>query len=88
MFLETSHHINSFQWYEAGAYWRSYDGSVANRFVTENESQTLSNKILDTPTLVNPTLGAAVATTYNGLSITSTSGSTFDIADLKNSNSQ
>ena len=83
---DVSGNITSYQqlqWYEAGAYWRSYDGSVANRFVTENESQTLSNKILDTPTLVNPTLGAAVATTYNGLSITSTSGSTFDIADLK-----
>lgn len=83
---DASGNITSYQqlqWYEAGAYWRSYDGSVANRFVTENESQTLTNKILDTPTLVNPTLGAAVATTYNGLSITSTSGSTFDIADLK-----
>ena len=71
------------QWYESGGYWRSYDGSVANRFVTEGESQTLSNKILDTPTLVNPQLGAAVATTYNGLTIATTSGSTFDIADLK-----
>ena len=71
------------QWYESGGYWRSYDGSVSNRFVTENETQTLSNKTLDTPTLVNPQLGAAVATTYNGLVITSTSGATFDIANLK-----
>ena len=63
------------QWYESGGYWRSYDGSVANRFVTESETQTLSNKTLDTPTLVNPQLGAAVATSYNGLTISTTSGS-------------
>ena len=56
---------------------------VGSEMCIRDRSQTLSNKILDTPTLVNPTLGAAVATTYNGLSITSTSGSTFDIADLK-----
>jgi hypothetical protein len=74
---------NVLQWFESGAYWRSYDGSVSNRFVTENEPQTLTQKILDGPTLINPQLGAAVATTYNGLSIDSTSGSTLDIADLK-----
>ena len=74
---------NVIQWFESGGYWRSYDGSVANRFVTENEAQTLTQKILDQPTLVNPTLGSATATTYNGLAIDSTSGSTLDIADLK-----
>ena len=74
---------NVIQWFESGGYWRSYDGSVSNRFVTENEAQTLTQKILDTPTLINPTLGAAVATTYNGLAIDSTSGSTLDVADLK-----
>jgi hypothetical protein len=83
---DSSGNITSYQqlqWYESGGYWRSYDGSVANRFVTESETQTLSNKTLDTPTLVNPQLGAAVATSYNGLTITTTSGSTFDLANLK-----
>ena len=74
---------NRMEWYEAGAYWRSYDGSVSKRLVTEDETQTLTQKTLDTPTLVNPTLGAAVATSINGLTIASTSASTFDMADLK-----
>jgi hypothetical protein len=75
--------FNRIEWYEAGAYWRSYDGSVANRFVTENEPQTLTNKILTAPTLTAPILGDATATTFNGLTIASTSASTFDMADLK-----
>jgi len=78
--------ISSFirwEWYEAGAYWRSYDGSVTNRMVTENEQQTLTNKILDGATLVGPALGDATATTLNGMSITSTSGSTYTLANLK-----
>ena len=32
------------QWFESGGYWRSYDGSLENRFVTENETQVLTNK--------------------------------------------
>ena len=75
--------FNRIEWYEAGAYWRSYDGSVANRFVTEDEPQTLTNKILTAPTLTSPILGDATATTFNGLTIASTSASTFDMADLK-----
>ena len=71
------------QWFESGGYWRSYDGSIGNRFVTENETQILTNKTLTSPTLTSPTLGQATATTINGLTINSTSGSTIDVADLK-----
>lgn len=76
--------FNRLEWYEAGAYWRSFDnGGIAKRLVTENEVQTLSNKTLNAPVMTGPTLGTATATTINGLSITATAGSTFAIADLK-----
>ena len=75
--------FNRIEWYEAGTYWRSYDGSVAKRFVTEDDTQTLTNKTLTSPTMTNPTLGSASATTYNGLAIAATSASTLDMADLK-----
>jgi hypothetical protein len=75
--------FNRLEWYEVGSYWRSYDGSVAKRFVTETETQTLTNKTLTSPTLTTPTLGTATATTINGLAISSTASSTLDIADLK-----
>ena len=74
------------QWYNAGGYWRSFDGSVANRFVTENETQVLTNKTLTSPTLTNPTLGAATATTINGLAITATASAVLDIASAKTLN--
>jgi hypothetical protein len=74
------------QWFNAGGYWRSFDGSVANRFVTENETQVLTNKTLTSPTLTNPTLGAATATTINGLTITSTASAVLDIASAKTLN--
>lgn len=74
------------QWYEAGPYWRSYDGSVSNRLVTEIETQTLTNKTLTSPTLTAPALGVATATTINGLTISTTASSTIDIADLKTIN--
>ena len=72
-----------FEWYESGAYWRSYDGSIENRIVTQGETQTLTNKTLTNPIFTTPTLGDATATTYNGLSIISTSASSFDMADQK-----
>ena len=71
------------QWYNSGGYWRSFDGSVENRFVTENEVQTLTNKTLTSPTLSAPVLGAATATSINGLQITSTASATLDIAAAK-----
>ena len=74
---------NTLQWYETGGYWRSYDGSVANRFVTEGEIQTLTNKTLSNPTLTTPTLGAATATTVNGLTISATVSGVLTIANSK-----
>lgn len=68
------------QWYHTGGYWRSWDGSVEQRFVTENETQVLTNKTLTSPTLSAPILGAATATSLNGLIITSTASATLDIA--------
>ena len=67
------------QWYNAGSYWRSYDGSVENRFVTENETQVLTNKTLTSPTLTAPNIGAATASSINGLTITSTASATLTI---------
>ena len=68
------------QWYESGGYWRSWDGSVEKRFVTETDTQTLSGKTLTAPTLTAPVLGAATATSINGLEITSTASAVLDIA--------
>lgn len=71
------------QWNHTGGYWRSWDGSVEQRFVTENETQVLTNKTLTAPTLSSPILGAATATSINGLAITSTASATLDIASSK-----
>jgi len=71
------------QWFESGGYWRVYDGSVANRLVTEGETQTLTNKTLTNPTFTTPTLGAATATTINGLAISQTVSGTLTIANNK-----
>jgi len=71
------------QWYETGGYWRSWDGSIEKRFVTETETQVLTNKTLTAPTLTAPILGAASATSINGLEIASTASATIDIATSK-----
>ena len=71
------------QWNETGSYWRSWDGSVENRFVTENETQVLTNKTLTSPTLTTPSLGAATATSINGLEIASTASASLDIQSSK-----
>ena len=73
----------SIQWYNSGGYWRSWDGSVEKRFVTEDETQILTNKTLTSPTLTAPTLGAATATSINGLEIASTASASVDIASTK-----
>lgn len=73
----------SIQWYAAGGYWRSFDGSIDKRLVTESDTQVLSNKTLTSPTLTTPTLGAATATTINGLDITSTASATLSVASSK-----
>ena len=67
-----------FHWHESGGYWRSWDGSVEDRIVTQNETQVLTNKTLNSPTLVSPILGTAAATSINGLAITSTASATLD----------
>ena len=71
------------QWYESGGYWRSWDGSVEQRFVTETETQILTNKTLTNPTLTTPTLGAATATSINGLEIATTASANLDIQSGK-----
>jgi hypothetical protein len=71
------------QWNETGGYWRSWDGSAENRFVTENETQVLTNKTLTNPTFTTPTLGAATATSVNGLEISSTASAVLDIQSGK-----
>jgi len=71
------------QWFESGGYWRAWDGSVEKRFVTESETQVLTNKTLTSPTLTAPSLGAATAVSVNGLAISSTASATLDIATSK-----
>tara|TARA_B100000925_G_scaffold20760_1_gene14127 strand:+ start:61 stop:4599 length:4539 start_codon:yes stop_codon:yes gene_type:complete len=71
------------QWHESGGYWRSWDGSVEERLVTETETQVLTNKTLTNPTLTTPTLGAASATSINGLEIASTASAVLDIQSGK-----
>ena len=71
------------QWNESVGYWRSFDGSVEKRFVTEGESQVLTNKTLTSPILTAPQLGSATATSINGLIIASTASGELDIATGK-----
>jgi len=71
------------EWYESGGYWRSWDGSVDKRFVTETDTQVLTNKTLTSPTLTNPILGAASATSVNGLEITTTASAILSITAAK-----
>ena len=75
--------FNSLSWFESGGYWTSYDGSIRRRFVTEDETQILTNKTLTSPILSAPTLGIATATTINGLAITTTASGTLTIANSK-----
>ena len=72
------------QWFESGGYWRSFTKSgTARRFVTETETQTLTNKTLDSPTLNTPNLGQATASSINGLAITSNTGAALSIGVQK-----
>lgn len=59
------------------------DGSDgAGEITTNNGAQTLTNKTLTAPTLTTPTLGVATATTLNGLTIDTTTG-TLDVTNGK-----
>lgn len=72
------------QWFESGGYWRSFTKSgVARRFVTESETQTLTNKTLTSPILTTPSLGQATATSINGLAITQNTGAAISIGVQK-----
>jgi hypothetical protein len=73
----------SLSWFEAGSYWSTFDGSIRNRLVTENETQILANKTLNSPTLVTPVLGIATVTTINGLSITNAPSAILTVASGK-----
>lgn len=75
--------FTSLEWFESGGFWRVYDGSIARRLVTENESQTLTNKTLTSPTLTSPSLGIATATTINGLTISTVASGTLTLASNK-----
>ena len=75
--------FTSLQWFESGAYWRIFDGSVSKIIVTDSDTQTLTNKTLTSPTLTAPVLGAATATSVNGLTITSTVGGILTVASNK-----
>ena len=74
---------SSLQWFDAGQYWRTFDGSLAHRLVTETETQTLVNKTLTSPTLTTPNIGVATATNINGLAISQVVGATLTIANNK-----
>jgi hypothetical protein len=74
---------SSLLWTENGGYWRTYDGSVSQRLVTEGETQTLTNKTLTSPTLTTPNIGVATATTINGLAISQVVSGTLTIANNK-----
>ena len=67
MVVDLSQNIRHYNGMNSGGYWRSWDGSVERRFVTENETQILTNKTLTSPTLTSPNIGAAIATSINGL---------------------
>ena len=73
------------QWYESGGYWRTFNnGGVSRRLVTESESQTLTNKILNDVTLTGTgNLGTVTVSTINGLVIDTTIGAELDFAQQK-----
>jgi hypothetical protein len=75
--------FTSLEWYETGNYWRTYNGSTADRLVTEGATQILTDKTLDSPILNSPTLGVATATSVNGLTITTTASGVLTIANAK-----
>ena len=83
---DPSGNITSYQrleWHESGGHWRTSDGSLQKEIVNVSDTQTLTNKTLTNPTLTTPALGAATATSLNGLEITSTASSVLTFTDGK-----
>ena len=75
----------SIQWDETNQYWRILNNAgTSRRFVTETENQTLTNKELVSPTFSGTTaIGVVTNDSINGLTISTTIGSTLDFADQK-----
>jgi len=83
---DASGNVTSYQrveWYESGQYWRFNDGSLQKQIITNSDTQTLTNKTLNSPIMTTPTLGAALATSINGLEITSTASAILTLTDGK-----
>ena len=83
---DASGNVTSYQrieWNESSSRWRFNDGSIQKEIITSSDTQTLSGKTLNSPILTTPTLGAATATSVNGLEITSTASSVLTFTDGK-----
>ena len=83
---DPSGNVTSYQrieWYESGGHWRTSDGSLQKEIVNVSDTQTLTNKTLTNPTFTTPTLGAATATSINGLEITDCASSVLTFTDGK-----
>ena len=83
---DASGNVTSYQrleWHESAGHWRTSDGSLQKEIVNVSDTQTLTNKTLTNPTLTTPSLGAATATSLNGLEITSTASSVLTFTDGK-----
>ena len=83
---DPSGNVTSYQrleWHESAGHWRTSDGSLQKEIVNVSDTQTLTNKTLTNPTLTTPALGAATATSINGLEITSSASSVLTFTDGK-----
>ena len=83
---DSAGNVTSYQrleWFESGGQWRFNDGSVQKEIITASDTQTLSNKTLTSPIMSSPTLGAASATSINGLEITPTASAVLTFTDGK-----
>ena len=83
---DASGNVTSYQrleWHESAGHWRTSDGSLQKEIVNVSDTQTLTNKTLTNPTFTTPTLGAATATSINGLEITDCASSVLTFTDGK-----
>lgn len=83
---DASGNVTSYQrleWSESAGTWRFNDGSVQKEIINNSDTQTLVNKTLTSPILTGPTLGAATATSINGLEITSVASAVLTFTDGK-----
>jgi hypothetical protein len=83
---DSSGNVTSYQrieWSESAGTWRFNDGSVQKEIINSSDTQTLVNKTLTSPIMTGPTLGAATATSINGLEITPCASSVLTFTDAK-----